>query len=333
MSNELFTDAQRRVIRKEYENRTSVTKLAKEYGVTDATICRNIVFAGGVIRPRGESRRTFSVKQSETLRREYEKGASTITLASKYKCSPGAVINAIRRVGGTLRSGAKARLFSEEQAQRLRVEYEAGKTPDQLGKKYGGTAHAIRSAVRHAGGHTRTITEAAQMFSMAECKEIREEYENRTSISKLAKQYQCSFHPIRQAIIRADGVIRKNTDSNRKYFRNPQRENSLFQSYRITVSDTDYLHNLQKGLCLWCLATLPKDSLNCLVDHIGGRDTRGQRDKVRGLCCPDNTCNILAGRIEKNGFADKAWGLVTPLVRHIRHVLKTNHGNLFERAA
>jgi Mor family transcriptional regulator len=225
-------------------------------------------------------------------------------------------------------------IFTIEQCRKIRKQYESGKNTYKLAAEYGCRPNIINGAVRRAGGQLRSISECQRKFTLEQCRRIREQYESGKNTLELAKLYRCAGLTIARAVRRAGGIVRTRGETARKYFRNRKREQTLFSRYELTAANMDYLYRIQKGLCLWCRAPLPEDSLKCFVDHIGGKVTLHNCSKIRGLCCADGACNTLAGRIEKNGFVKKDWGLAAPLVKHIKHVIKTNKGNIeFPKAA
>jgi Mor family transcriptional regulator len=221
--------------------------------------------------------------------------------------------------------------FDDRLAMRIRISYEKGERVADLAKRYNCNAPHIYNTIKRAGGKIRPAAKYLR-FSSEDSKNILRAYKNGDSSSKIADNFNVSANTIRRFIRLLGGRIRPqgNNGSNKKYFRNPSRETALFTLYRLTASDTDFLHARQRGLCLWCRAILPVDSLNCFVDHIGGEETFKDKNSVRGLCCPDDICNLIAGKIEKNGSEIKNWKLLTPLIRHIKYVIKTNHGKLFK---
>jgi len=172
--------------------------------------------------------------------------------------------------------------------------------------------------------------------------QIRHEYENRIlSRDELGIKHGCGGSAIESAIIRAGGKLRPK-GTVQKYFRRPVREHHLFSYYRLIASDMDFLWQLQKGRCLWCQSPLPREPIDCQVDHINAHGYKvingtkkaygkelghGLRRNVRGLCCPGNICNLYAGRIERKP-QQRDWGLLTSFVRHIRAVLKRNNGHI-----
>jgi hypothetical protein len=172
-----------------------------------------------------------------------------------------------------------------------------------------------------------------RLFTDKQKLEIKKSYEDGASSPRLGKTYRCSAATICNVIREAGGVVRTNSEAGTLYFRNPLRERRLVVHYGLKAKDVDFIHRLQKGLCLWCLALLPSDPLQCYVDHIGGTKMTGKsitarRKSVRGLCCPHNICNMLAGRVEKDGKNNRVSGLLTAAVKNIKRVLKTNHGNI-----
>jgi len=219
-------------------------------------------------------------------------------------------------------------MISVNKCKRLKEEYESGKTSHQLALKYHTTPGTVCNWIRKAGGSLRTAAEGKLKFSMTQCCDMKVRYEKRQSLSLIGRDYKVCPLTIARAVIRAGGTIRSTNDHQQKYFRNPLRERSLMCAYRLSVEDMDFLLAKQKKKCLWCKAKLPTDSLRCVVDHIGGYKTYGNRNRVRGLCCPNGACNRFAGYIERSKIIKSSGGLLRPLIRHVKSVLRRNHGNI-----
>lgn len=269
----------------------------------------------------------LSDKQCVQIRAAYEKRELTSVIAARYRVGRATILRAVRRAGGIVRNSIDInKRFSDEQCTLIKDAYENGTPASKLAERFSCTSTTILSSIRRIGGRIHAVGESQKVFTPQQDEEIRKAHDGGQTARQIAKRLQVSHNTINRAVVRAGGTIR----SRKKYIRNPIRERAIFSNYGATVFDLDFLHTRQRGLCLWCSALLPIDSLACSVDHIGGKSTFGQRSKIRGLCCPDNICNILAGRIEANGFTKNDWGLQSELVRRIKHVLKTNHGNLFK---
>lgn len=223
------------------------------------------------------------------------------------------------------------RIFSLAQCRTIRKEYENGSSSTQLSKRYGASAVVIIEAIRRAKGDMRGPQDCHLRFSIAQSLKLKREYENGFSSTQLAKKYKVSSPGVIVRAIRyGGGKIRPANVRNRLFFRDPIRERHLSNDYQLRAEDMDWMFRRQKGLCLWCLSSLPQDSLKCVVDHIrrGQRKGLSNRKKVRGLCCPDNVCNQLAGRIEAGKISKVNWGFLTAFVKRVHQVLKTNKGNL-----
>lgn len=127
-------------------------------------------------------------------------------------------------------------------------------------------------------------------------KEFRLLYESGENVYAIAARFGASPETVRRGIHLVGGKTYRRP---RKYFHNSQRERQIKQAYDVTIADLELLKKRQKQMCLWCLAPLPEDTLSCVVDHVGGRETQGDRTKVRGLCCANGHCNRLAGMVER----------------------------------
>lgn len=142
-------------------------------------------------------------------------------------------------------------------------------------------------------------------------------YEEGVDTYKIAARFGASVETVRRGIHAVGGETFRRP---RKYMVNGKRERHIKSTYGITFLDMNMLWSQQKGMCLWCRAPLPKNVLDCVVDHIGGLETRGDRTKVRGLCCKNGHCNRIAGMIESGEFS--ANSLFRPLILRIRKVIK-----------
>jgi len=140
-------------------------------------------------------------------------------------------------------------------------------------------------------------------FTFKMVQEFRKRYDAGMSSIRIGKEANVSSLGVRKAIQRAGGKIRSIAEAGKlrakRYHWNSSREKVLWCSYRLTFNDVLFLFRRQKGLCLWCRKPLPLENiLMCCIDHVGGKKTWRNRSTIRGLCCPDNACNGLAGYIE-----------------------------------
>ena len=152
---------------------------------------------------------------------------------------------------------------------------------------------------------------------------FRELYENGKNIYQIAKQFGASPETVRRGILAIGG---KTGRRKRKYFHDASRERQLACAFGGLYDDMVWMHERQRGFCLWCCAPLSTDVLRCVVDHIGGRKAQGDRDSVRGLCCWSGHCNRIAGMIERNQFIEG--GLLDRFISHVKRVIAENKGVL-----
>jgi hypothetical protein len=155
--------------------------------------------------------------------------------------------------------------------------------------------------------------------------QFRRLYEDGIDTYEIASRFGASVETVRRGIHAVGGKTFRRA---RKYFHNSSRERQLACSFGIVYEDMIWMKEKQKGFCLWCKAPLPADVLQCVVDHIGGRETRGQRSCVRGLCCASGHCNRIAGMIERGQFIPE--GLLAPFIRNVKQVIALNKGILRE---
>lgn len=147
-----------------------------------------------------------------------------------------------------------------------------------------------------------------ELFSRSEQRIMRQDYEAGYNTVQIAKKRRTRPNVINAAIRRVGGQIRRDP-WNKKYRISPFREQRLYTRYRLTFVGMQKFFQKQQGLCFWCKSPLPLDVLLCVVDHDG--------KTVRGICCPDNICNLMAGQIESK-LQKQNWGLLTPFVRRVK---------------
>lgn len=102
-----------------------------------------------------------SAEDARAMRAEYEgpQRMSARRIAEKWGYSASTVINALRRAGCTMRTWREAvpNRISDDDAQRMRVEYEADRTLtyEQMEVRWGWSSSAIMDAVKRVGGKSR----------------------------------------------------------------------------------------------------------------------------------------------------------------------------------
>jgi hypothetical protein len=102
-----------------------------------------------------KAQRIVSAAQGVDILKEYEAGASLMELAEKYKVSAMTISRTITRAGGNTRGGGRPSIYTDEQLQKLRREYENGATLRYLSAVYGGHHTNIGNAIEKAGGILR----------------------------------------------------------------------------------------------------------------------------------------------------------------------------------
>jgi hypothetical protein len=110
-------------------------------------------------------------EQEQQIREEYEAGASTPQLGKKWGISRCLAKRSILRAGGKLRTlqesmllidrsyCAERRLFTPEQEQQIRAEYESGDSTPTLAVRWG-TIPCVVNSIIHRGGTIRTRSQA-----------------------------------------------------------------------------------------------------------------------------------------------------------------------------
>lgn len=318
-----FPLSQREEIAHKYaiELRTMV-ELAKEYG-TSAQLITRVLGQQGIEPRRSGTRLRFSAETEKEIVAKYE-SHSARALSKEYDCSDMLIRYLLQRHGVKLRSRAAAiRRLDPDAAKRVVQRYttDESTTLYTLADEFGCSITAIRTAldVHNIGRRGKS---SARILSKADDKNIARKYVWGASGCELAKEYGVNTNCIYSALGR-EGIL---IQPARQYTRRPRRELSLWTNYRLLYEDMGFLRSRQNGKCLWCQALLPEDPLDCFVDHIGGSETRAERDAVRGLCC-GHACNSHAGRIEKTGAVPKD-GLLRPFALHVLKVVASNHGHI-----
>lgn len=180
--------------------------------------------------------------------------------------------------------------FTPEQSCTIRAQYESGLSRDKLAALHGCGWKAICKAIRRAGGQMKPKW-CPVRFTPEQDKEIRRLYEEeRLTSETIGKQFGVFSPTILAAVVRAGGKSRTRGESRRKH--SCDRFQRIFKRYHLTEPAYWALWEKQGGKCWWCSRALPK-SKSCVIDHKG--------DAVRGLCCPDNRCNMVSGALE-TGF-------------------------------
>jgi len=146
-------------------------------------------------------------------------------------------------------------------------------------------------------------------FSEKQAKDFREEYENKIrpdgrpmSLHEMGKRFGIGGQTILAAIIRVGGKAKPKGATSRKH--SSERFQRIYKRYGWMELKYWKIWEKQKGKCFWCNRNLPKTSA-CVVDH--------RKNISRGLSCPDNQCNLVAGHLET------AWKFS---VRKIKRILR-----------
>ncbi len=128
------------------------TVLARELGVTDSTVTRNLRRLGVVIRKRGQHRRVLTDTQEVEIAERYEAGATTPALAESYGVSETAILGALDRQGvprrGTVEAQGHRFALPHDQEVQLAQDYLDGDGQVILGRRYRVSVIAVRAALR-----------------------------------------------------------------------------------------------------------------------------------------------------------------------------------------
>lgn len=98
----------------------------------------------------------YSDEVASEMRKKYEAGATTESLAKDYHTYASTVCRLIRRAGGTVRTDAKkTHKFPDNVAKEMRRKYEAGATLQDLVNEYGTHRTTISNNIQRVGGMMR----------------------------------------------------------------------------------------------------------------------------------------------------------------------------------
>jgi len=185
--------------------------------------------------------------------------------------------------------------FSEIESRKAWNQYQRGLSTLALARLHGTGKKAIRNAILRSGGFFRPAR-TPFVFSITESRKLRREYETRIrpdgrpiSFHQMGKERGVSGQTILAAVKRAGGKGKPRGATLQKH--SSERFQIIFERYGWMEEEYWAAWRRQRGRCFWCSRRIPRNS-SCVVEHRGG--------KTRGLCCPDNQCNLVAGHLESN---------------------------------
>ncbi|MFG2566672.1 helix-turn-helix domain-containing protein [Streptomyces sp. NPDC048567] len=143
----------------------------------------------------------------ESLRRQYESGATVIELVAASGLSYGTVLNRLHDAGTVMRTSWQTRRMRQDPQARqrlaahLRTLYEQqGATLTELAAAAGETRRAARRLLIEAGGTVRTTQQTLRMRTAAQAAErrklalfLRARYEAGATVPNLAKEHSYSI--------------------------------------------------------------------------------------------------------------------------------------------
>lgn len=157
----------------------------------------------------------FDDKQARKLRKEYEGGAPLRELAEKYGSSVPTIRNAIYRVGGQMRTKqetAKPIVPRSEWPTIVKM-YQDGATLRAIGIAYNTSVSNIQYYLEQSKATPRPRNYSAMgkkwtKFNDDVAKQIRQQYEDGSTVEGLANLYSTSGSTISRTIRRVGGTIR-----------------------------------------------------------------------------------------------------------------------------
>jgi hypothetical protein len=183
--------------------------------------------------------------------------------------------------------------FTAEESRNILLQYQAGASSGKIADKLGASRKAVSNAIRRSGGLLR-MPRTPYKFTAEQSAELRREYENFVrkdgrpiSLLQISKRLGVAGQVVLAAIVRAGGKAKKRGETARKH--SSERFQRIFKRYGWMEQKYWSIWENQNGRCFWCNRSLPRNS-SCVVDHC--------KNKTRGLCCPDNQCNMVAGQLE-----------------------------------
>ncbi|MEV2227853.1 helix-turn-helix domain-containing protein [Streptomyces phaeochromogenes] len=158
---------------------------------------------------------------AQTLREQYESGATIAELVADSALSYGTVINRLREAGTRMRTSWQTRRMRDGQARRnlaahLRRLYEQhGATLTELAAAGAGTRRAARQLLIEAGGTPRTTQQTLRIRSAADAVtrkklavSLRARYEAGASVPELAKECNYSVATVYRLLHKANTRMR-----------------------------------------------------------------------------------------------------------------------------
>lgn len=98
-----FDDSTETEIAARYSSGEPSTALAGELGTSPAVILGVVRRRGGAVRTISEAKRKLTPKQNAEIRRRYEGGETSPTLAAEHGVRTQVIVDAVRRAGGEIR--------------------------------------------------------------------------------------------------------------------------------------------------------------------------------------------------------------------------------------
>ncbi|MEV6000539.1 helix-turn-helix domain containing protein [Streptomyces griseomycini] len=158
----------------------------------------------------------------QSLRKQYESGATVDELVAASGLSYGTVLNRLHEAGTVMRTPWQTRRMRQDPqarqrlAARLRTLYEEhGATLTELAAAAGGTRRVARRLLIEAGGSVRTTQQTLRMRAVARAAErqklalsLRARYEAGASVPDLAQECNYSIATVYRLLHQADARMR-----------------------------------------------------------------------------------------------------------------------------
>jgi hypothetical protein len=163
-----LSEAQLAQIPRLYAEGRTMESLAHDFGCSPWKIQSVINSSAIPTRPRGNPKRLPS-PDDHAVRKLYEAGHSSTQIARLRNVSERAINSAIKRAGGMMRSSSEAhalaapRTVNPQLAQALLARHAAGESCRTIASSIGVDHKVVASAIRYAGGQTRSRSDAVQL--------------------------------------------------------------------------------------------------------------------------------------------------------------------------
>lgn len=158
-------------IRAAYERREPMAAIVAQFGLTPASILKAVKRSGGVARKvpaRGECSNGFSMAERDpNIRADYEGRMPMAEIEAKWGLSHGAILEAVRRAGGSIRKPLRADNSPTDQDKAIAAAYMSGKSSCVIEAEMAVSHTLVFRALRRCKVKARGFAEAKRAFDGA----------------------------------------------------------------------------------------------------------------------------------------------------------------------